>query len=514
MKISNHTSKNNSNKCYLCSKSEEEIKLLKHTINVKNQCLQKLQSMISHYGLSISNDTSSSFLLPSEFKSQWENFTNNTLIDSFENTYDDPQIVSFLSQETIKLLYQTAYNDIQEKVRKIMEILNIPYNDKKSINTFFYKIRFIFQEYFSSIFLFSEYEKIISKLSLTHINVNRKEDLIKDLNSNQFKKFLNEGYKLCSYMNLHSPVLTLKGNEFVYLFYSKKHHNNIEGFGKDNSVCLVTMFPPMLNKTFFYQGIKPTVYIINNPSDEMIQECENNKILYDFGEKNRSCSETNIKKKDPPNKEEDDKVIKNHKSSDSNTLNIKSSRSKSSNLYKEVIKNHNKHSSNKAKLFSLSFNSKNNEDLKLNSIIFIKKNFETKIKPQKSIHTIQVEKTIKQVHFEDSVKNKTINTNENDNIKKVVSTNNNFSYLKINYEQKKAASKYGNTSNSINDSLSNTSKLIFSTSSNDSDIINKQKLNSIPIFRSNKRIYIPKHQKICLSKKQFSEQISSFEISN
>ena len=517
MKISNHTSKNNSNKCYLCSQNEEEIKILKQTINEKNQYLQKLQSIISRYGLSISNDTSSSFLLPSEFKSQWENFTNNTLIESFENTYDDPHIVSFLSQETIKLLYKTVYNDIQEKVRKIMEILNIPNNEKESINTFFYKIRFIFQEYFSSIFMFSEHEKIINKLSLIHFNINRKEDLMNDLKSNQFKKFINEGYKLCSYMNLHSPVLTLKGNEFVYLFYSKRHHNNIEGFGKDNSVCLVTMFPPMLNKTFFYQGIKPTVYIISNPSEEMIQECENNKILYDFGEKNRSCSETDIKRTDPPNKEEDGNLLKNYKNSENTISNIKSSRSKSSNLYKEDIKNHNKHNNNKAKLFSLFFNSKNNEDLKLNSIIAIKKNFDTKIKPQKSIHTIQVEKNIKQVYFEESFKNKTINTNENnekDNIKKVVSKNNNFSYLKINFEQKKSGSKFGNTSNSMNDSLSNTSKLIFSKSSNDSDVITKQKLSSIPMNRRSQRTYIPKHKKISLSKKQFSEQTSSFEIFN
>ena len=94
-----------------------------------------------------------------------------------------------------------------------------------------------------------------------------------------------------------------------------------------------------------------------------------------------------------------------------------------------------------------------------------------------------------------------------------MSKNNNFSYLKINFEQKKSSSKFGNTSNSLNDSLSNTSKLIFSKSSNDS-VKTKQKLSSIPMNRSNQRTYIPKHQKISLSKKQFSEQTSSFEIFN
>ena len=97
----------------------------------------------------------------------------------------------------------------------------------------------------------------------------------------------------------------------------------------------------------------------------MINECEKNKEIYDFSNKSRSCSE-------------DSKININqelNKNSIQNTQVL--FKSKSSNNFKGDNKRHSarerQKGTNKSKLISLSFNSKNNDDQKLDSLrnIFI-----------------------------------------------------------------------------------------------------------------------------------------------
>ena len=464
-------------------KEKEEIIRLKKIIQSKTETIQKLEETIKQYGLSIKNDTSSSFLLPSEFKSKWENFTKNTILETFENTFDDPQLLTFITQETMNLLYQLSINDIYNKIESIMKILNIEDITIERKKTFFYKMRFIFQEYFSSIFKFNDYNKIKSHLSGLKISNQKKKELLNDLQTTQFNSLLEEGYKICSYMNLHQPRLSFKENSFVYLYYSKKYLNNIEGFGKENSVCLVTLFPPLLRNNFFYQGIKPAVYVINHPTKEMINECEKNKEIYDFSNKSRSCSE-------------DSKININqelNKNSIQNTQVL--FKSKSSNNFKGDNKRHSarerQKGTNKSKLISLSFNSKNNDDQKLDSLRNIKKNFIIS-QPLKNVHTIQID------HSEHSLSSSNISIESNSissNIKKIIGKNNNFGYLKINYVQKKKESKYNN--------------------SKDGTIINTPKNNKyIKKIEKTNRIHIPiiNNTKLLKENNLLTERKTSFEI--
>lgn len=464
-------------------KEKEEIIRLKQIIQSKTETIQKLEDTIKQYGLSIKNDTSSSFFLPSEFKSKWETFTKNTILETFENTFDDPQLITYITQETMNLLYQLSINDIYNKIESIMKILNIEDITIERKKAFFLKMRFIFQEYFSSIFKFNEHNKIISRLSGLKISNQKKKQLLNDIQTTQFNNLLNEGYKICSYMNLHQPRLSFKENSYVYLYYSKKYLNNIEGFGKENSVCLVTLFPPILRNNFFFQGIKPAVYVINHPTKEMINECEKNKEIYDFSHKSRSCSE-------------DRKININqelNKNSIQNTQQL--FKSKSSNNFKGDNKRHSareRQKGTKSKLISLSFNSKNNDDQKLDSLRNIKKNFIIN-QPLKSVHTIQID------HSEHSLSSSNISIESNSissNIKKIIGKNNNFGYLKINYDQKKKESKYYNSKDGT----------IISTPKNNKYIKKIEKNNRIHIPLINNNTKLLKENNLLIERKK------SFEI--
>jgi hypothetical protein len=90
-------------------------------------------------------------------------------------------------------------------------------------------------------------------------------------------------FKLCIYMILHDPILTFHKNDekkLKYIFYNKNDLLVMEGFGNDQTPCLIIVFPPLLRKSFTYMGIKPAVYCIPKESitECMLQDCEKNKL--------------------------------------------------------------------------------------------------------------------------------------------------------------------------------------------------------------------------------------------
>ena len=119
-----------------------------------------------------------------------------------------------------------------------------------------------------------------------------KEELSKDIDNKVFKNLIEAMYKLCIYMILHDPILTLNIEEYTkrelnYYFHSKSDYINIEGFGK-NDPSLVILNPPMLKNKFPYQGIKPAVYIITEPDEKIKEICVKNQIIIDFNKQSKS----------------------------------------------------------------------------------------------------------------------------------------------------------------------------------------------------------------------------------
>jgi hypothetical protein len=249
------------------------------------------------------NNTSISFLLPSEFKTLWENLSKNMLLEAFDCLYDDYINLSHVTHDLFLITYDETKGLIREKINSVLKILkiNTDLKDKNSSNPeekFALLFKSFFQDYFSQIFEFTKdlNDKIKQKLSdkvKEYANIENKEnkniddifdDFVLELNKIPFKNLTENLFKLCAYMLLHDPILTFdipphKERKLNYMFYNKNNLLNIEGFGNDETPCVVIVPPPLINSKHVYLGIKPAVYCIqkNLVTKEILEECEKNK---------------------------------------------------------------------------------------------------------------------------------------------------------------------------------------------------------------------------------------------
>jgi len=229
------------------------------------------------------NNTSITFYLPSEFKSNWENLLKDKLIDGFESLYDNFFWLSHIVQDTMKCVYEESNNVIRNKIKEMLNLFNIK---DENIEKYLDQFRNFFQEHFFSIFIFTDDFLIKIKESLLTITKEYKDfplinELESDLQSKSFKIMIQTSFKLTMYMLLHDPLLTLKiepyqTREIKYLFYEKGEYINIDGFEKSKTPCVVILSAPLLRNNYPYQGIKPAVLIIPNPTDTIKQECSKN----------------------------------------------------------------------------------------------------------------------------------------------------------------------------------------------------------------------------------------------
>ena len=87
-----------------------------------------------------------------------------------------------------------------------------------------------------------------------------------DIETKGFKTLVQTLFKLCVYMLLHDPVLTLnivkyESRMITYYYYNKLDFINIEGFPNEKSSCAVVLFPPILRKNFYI----PSLYSLTLP---------------------------------------------------------------------------------------------------------------------------------------------------------------------------------------------------------------------------------------------------------
>lgn len=209
-------------------------------------------------------------------------------MEAFENTFDNYYWLAHIVQDTLLIIYNETNIVIFEKINSILKTLNI---EDKQPEKFLTRFRTFFQEYFLSIFSFTEeilnrIKTKLNKITLKYKNFDEilNQGLKRDIESKSFKTLCQMSFKLCIYMLLHEPQLSLsiqayEKREFTYSYYSKTDHLNIEGFGNDHSSCITILSPPMLRNYFPFQGIKPSVYIIPDPDDEIIKCCEKNKVV-------------------------------------------------------------------------------------------------------------------------------------------------------------------------------------------------------------------------------------------
>jgi len=271
------------------NKKYEQIENLFHKLQIenvsKNLEISRLREEIQKYRKT-TKDTSGNFPLPDEFKTRWETLIKTSIMDSLENISLNFILLMKVINIIVKLIYDISKIKIKEKISEILKCLGINNNKEENIKNFFDKFKIlIFQDYFNTIFKIKNEEftnEIVNNIKNEIIykesklfSSEEKKNILKDLKNKNIEKFIIEIYYLCLYMNINDPQLIIRtSTEINYKYYSKKKYSNIEGFSNENDICLLLLNPPVTKSNFNYKGIKPTVCIIDNPTEEIKKLCE------------------------------------------------------------------------------------------------------------------------------------------------------------------------------------------------------------------------------------------------
>lgn len=238
---------------------------------------KKLENRLSQIGNN-TNNTSVTFLLPSEFKLLWEKTMKDSLLEAFDNIINDYKLLSYIVKNLMRIIYENAKEIIKERINKVFSLFHIP-NEKCVLTEILPKFRFLLQEYFTFIFKLDLDENIIDNVTRLVIDCIQQEFtyqydislLEKDLKSEYYKEFVKDSFKISLYMMLHEPILSFDSTVSIeFSRFKKGVMTPIEGFIKDKSVCCVVLNPPLLKGKFIYQGILPVVYIIEDPDDDVM----------------------------------------------------------------------------------------------------------------------------------------------------------------------------------------------------------------------------------------------------
>ncbi|CAI2359433.1 unnamed protein product [Moneuplotes crassus] len=270
--------------------------------------IASLQKVISVDGRS-TNDTSSTALLPSEFKELWKELTTEKIIDAFANFYDDQHLYILLIQTTFNICQLEIKNLIQRKKDEIIGVLSISQEeDKRSVST---RIEKVFQIYSRYIF---KYDKTFCTEISNKLLETLKTKFKTSLPAEEFCKLFEDGdastpspdleemmeceefegcikilHTLCLNMILSDPPITIELMEFVNLendkqvhdleeifsslitsmSYDKTQHECMDGFPSENKPCLLVLNPPKKQNSNFV-GIKKSVVMVDKQYEKFV----------------------------------------------------------------------------------------------------------------------------------------------------------------------------------------------------------------------------------------------------
>ena len=362
---------------------ETRIKILENS----NKKLQKSMNENKRGG----NNTSVQFFLPSEFKKLWENLTETELLAPFDNFIDNYIFISHICQDLTNLTYFETKNIIDKKFNSLLFCLDIKINSDEEKKLIFSKFIPLFQEHFFDIFKLKNENieniknKLINISNLYTFNFD-KNDLKESIKDKQFNILLKSLFDLCLHMLLHDPLLTFnilpyEKRKINYYYYNKKEFQSIEGFGNEKTPCLIILPPPLLKNSFPFNGMKYAVYLIENPSLDIIQKCDK------FKKENDLILQNNLeeKKSKNDNKKNYNNIIelKNEKNNE-----IKDVENYQFNI--NLLLNN-----NEKKIKDKIINFSNNNEKELNEINNLKDIKEIKFKTQKKLEKKEEEKNQK-----------------------------------------------------------------------------------------------------------------------
>ena len=262
----------------LLDKNEKlEKECIKYKIQLKTM-ENKIQETASKNYKSNTN-TSSKFILPSEFKQMWESLAKENIIDTFVDFIDNQPLVFHLIQDFFLSNIELFKKFFKEKIQNICKNLKIPCNQNNLSNIGKY-FRPLIEEFFENIFYDPEevepyVEKIkvdlmakVKEYSKIKIEVDEyaMSDLEQALETKYFKEFIGVMKKIILYCEMHEPPISFSLENYttrkpVIKSYKQGEIICIDGLPRDNKPCLVLMNPPILKSNFFYMGMKPIVVV-------------------------------------------------------------------------------------------------------------------------------------------------------------------------------------------------------------------------------------------------------------
>lgn len=282
-------------------KLQKEYTHLQIESSKKDKTIKKLQDDLHLYV----KPSTTEFPSSSDFKKHWEKLVQTGLMDTFENIYQNNKLLAITVNTIVKIIFAYSHNIIIQKTKELLHCLGISSPNQEIVHNFFSKFQYLlYQQYNRTLFPCND--KMVSTLKLMiikeikgikFISESDKELIIKDVNDEtSMTLFIKDMFIASIFVHLHDPPLIMKvSTELVYCFYNKNDFVNIEGFPRHDSVCLIILNPPMLKDNKNFKGLKPAVYICDNPTQEMIQKSEEYKILYQNKQQSKSLSDAELK---------------------------------------------------------------------------------------------------------------------------------------------------------------------------------------------------------------------------
>ena len=220
------------------------------------------------------NNTSSSFMLPSEFKQSWESATTDLCFNLFQQFLPRPKFLASLVRHLCTIISESVQSKLNSILLSIQSQLGL--SDPKPVRT---QILKLLQDSSSSTF-----PCIQSRISNLFLKTTKKSELslLKPLTSTEeFSLFVNTFHSISVYMALAEPALTISfpSKPVIIKIQNPEDFLLIDGFASINSNALI-VFPELTRQGSRYLPCKPSVLVLS--------EVDNAKFLHQMTEESDS----------------------------------------------------------------------------------------------------------------------------------------------------------------------------------------------------------------------------------
>ncbi|CAG9317828.1 unnamed protein product [Blepharisma stoltei] len=241
---------------------EKEIFRLRAELKRSEQTVKKLQDSLALQAQN-QNNTSSSFLLPSEFKKNWEVLVQENILDVFSPFLGSHTLFVRLVQSLMKICMEFVENTIRCKMSEIKKLLGITNEETENLKKYLMKL---FQDYCETAVPeidFWEFLKVYKDKISDFIDEEHEEDFEYMITSDEFIEFVKKTHQLVLHIVFHDPSLDLNfPGKIEYITLEKPdEYYCIDGFPKNSPPCVIVV-PAIMRGNFAYQGIKPAVLVI------------------------------------------------------------------------------------------------------------------------------------------------------------------------------------------------------------------------------------------------------------